>query len=143
MTNKNKLSSLLSEYGLSHENPVNQKIHKVCVPLILLSLLGLLGQIPGPSHWASYALIALGLLYYSQFKNLSVFVVILSQVIPMMVVIHLLSHHSYQLWLGIFIVAWIGQFIGHKIEGKKPSFLKDIFFLLIGPLWVSKTFLKY
>jgi uncharacterized membrane protein YGL010W len=33
-------------------------------------------------------------------------------------------------------LAWIGQFYGHKIEGKKPSFLKDLEFLLIGPLWV-------
>ena len=38
----------------------------------------------------------------------------------------------------IFIVAWIGQFYGHKVEGKKPSFIKDLQFLLIGPLWVLK-----
>ena len=38
--------------------------------------------------------------------------------------------------LMIFIVAWIGQFIGHKIEGKKPSFLQDLQFLLIGPAWL-------
>lgn len=38
--------------------------------------------------------------------------------------------------LAIFIVAWIGQFYGHKVEGQKPSFLKDLIFLLIGPLWV-------
>jgi uncharacterized membrane protein YGL010W len=37
---------------------------------------------------------------------------------------------------GIFVLAWIGQFIGHKIEGAKPSFLKDIQFLLIGPAWL-------
>ena len=36
----------------------------------------------------------------------------------------------------IFVAAWIGQFYGHKVEGAKPSFLKDIEFLLIGPLWV-------
>jgi uncharacterized membrane protein YGL010W len=43
------------------------------------------------------------------------------------------------LWLVcviIFVVAWIGQFYGHKVEGKKPSFLKDIQFLLIGPAWL-------
>jgi uncharacterized membrane protein YGL010W len=38
--------------------------------------------------------------------------------------------------LTIFVVAWIGQFIGHKIEGKKPSFFDDLRFLLIGPLFV-------
>ena len=44
-----------------------------------------------------------------------------------------------ELWkvsLIIFIIAWIGQFIGHKIEGKKPSFFQDIQFLLIGPAWL-------
>ena len=36
----------------------------------------------------------------------------------------------------VFIFAWILQFLGHKIEGKKPSFFKDIQFLLIGPAWL-------
>jgi uncharacterized membrane protein YGL010W len=43
------------------------------------------------------------------------------------------------LWLtslAIFVVAWIGQFIGHHIEGKRPSFFKDVQFLMIGPLWL-------
>ena len=35
-----------------------------------------------------------------------------------------------------FVIAWIGQFVGHKIEGKKPSFLQDFQFLLIGPAWL-------
>jgi uncharacterized membrane protein YGL010W len=38
--------------------------------------------------------------------------------------------------IALFVLAWIGQFIGHKIEGKKPSFLDDLRFLLIGPLFV-------
>ena len=48
----------------------------------------------------------------------------------------------WQLSLGIFVLAWIGQFYGHKVEGKKPSFFKDLQFLLIGPLWTIKTILK-
>ena len=36
----------------------------------------------------------------------------------------------------LFVLAWLGQFYGHKIEGKKPSFLKDIQFLMIGPAWL-------
>ena len=35
-----------------------------------------------------------------------------------------------------FTLAWVGQFIGHRIEGKKPSFLQDLSFLLIGPAWL-------
>ncbi len=38
--------------------------------------------------------------------------------------------------IAVFVVSWIGQFIGHKIEGKKPSFLDDLRFLLVGPLFV-------
>jgi uncharacterized membrane protein YGL010W len=38
--------------------------------------------------------------------------------------------------LTVFVLAWIGQFIGHKIEGKKPSFFDDLRYLLIGPLFV-------
>ena len=38
--------------------------------------------------------------------------------------------------LGIFIGSWIMQFIGHKVEGKKPSFFKDLEFFLVGPMWV-------
>ena len=49
------------------------------------------------------------------------------------------SYAPLPLWavcLIIFVLAWIGQFWGHKVEGKKPSFLKDLQFLLIGPLWL-------
>jgi uncharacterized membrane protein YGL010W len=38
--------------------------------------------------------------------------------------------------VSVFVIAWIGQFVGHKIEGKKPSFFDDLRFLLIGPLFV-------
>jgi uncharacterized membrane protein YGL010W len=50
-----------------------------------------------------------------------------------------------RLWLVsiiIFIAAWIGQFIGHKIEGEKPSFMDDIQFLLIGPAWLMSFIYK-
>ena len=41
-----------------------------------------------------------------------------------------------QVCLAVFVLAWAGQFVGHKIEGKKPSFLKDLQFLLVGPMWL-------
>jgi uncharacterized membrane protein YGL010W len=44
--------------------------------------------------------------------------------------------------LAIFVVAWIGQFYGHKVEGMKPSFIKDLQFLLIGPLWVIEKIVR-
>ena len=45
-------------------------------------------------------------------------------------------------YITVFILAWIGQFIGHKIEGKKPSFFEDIQFLLIGPAWLLSFIYK-
>ncbi len=54
----------------------------------------------------------------------------------------LLPFPVWQNALGIFVVAWIGQFIGHHIEGKKPSFLKDLQFLLIGPAWLLSFIYK-
>ena len=44
--------------------------------------------------------------------------------------------------LVLFVVAWIGQFIGHKLEGAKPSFFKDLQFLLIGPAWLLSFIYK-
>lgn len=137
-----KLSSILAAYSDSHQNPTNQKIHKVCVPLIMWSLLGLLSEIQAPVNIA-YLLITFGLIYYAQFKNLSVYLVVVTQMLPMMLAIHLLrDYFDWRHWLTIFVVAWIGQFVGHKIEGKKPSFFEDLFFLLIGPLWVLRSWIK-
>lgn len=57
----------------------------------------------------------------------------------MVTIIHGASQLPIRLWLLsviVFVIAWIGQFVGHQIEGKKPSFFKDLQFLLIGPLWL-------
>ncbi|MHB8570343.1 MAG: Mpo1-like protein, partial [Metallibacterium sp.] len=42
----------------------------------------------------------------------------------------------------VFVLAWIGQFIGHAIEGQRPSFLTDLAYLLIGPAWLVSKLLK-
>ena len=46
------------------------------------------------------------------------------------------AHLILPICLPVFVFSWIGQFIGHKIEGKKPSFLEDLLFLLVGPAWI-------
>ncbi len=60
--------------------------------------------------------------------------------------VYLIQRHvSLPLWavsLAAFAGAWVGQFVGHKIEGKKPSFLKDVQFLLIGPAWLLSFVFK-
>ena len=125
--------TLLAKYAESHLNPTNEIIHFICVPAIVLSVLGLV--------WAIHPLLALGavlasLIYYLTLSVpfacgmllMSGLMLGLLSILPQGLVL--------QISIAIFIVAWIGQFIGHKIEGKKPSFFDDLRFLLIGPLFV-------
>ncbi len=140
------INEWLEAYGESHKNPTNILIHKFCVPMITFSLLGLLFLIPLGSSLPQYlnvstlacAIILLFYLYLSR----SLFFGMLIQASLMIWAIIVLESRipslSFQLYLSTFILAWIMQFVGHKIEGKKPSFFEDIVFLLIGPLWTLR-----
>ncbi len=146
-----QVDALLNEYGESHRNPQNKLIHWVCVPLIFFSTVGLVWSIPagplaglvaGPAGaYLNWATVLLGgtVLWYVRMSvplaigmvGVSVAMVLLTQWAVASVAMPL-----WQLSLLIFVLAWIGQFIGHKIEGKKPSFMKDLQFLLVGPMWL-------
>lgn len=141
------IDRLLSEYGESHQNSTNKLIHWVCVPLIMFSLLGLLMSIPFVMerslllNWASIFFYGT-LLYYLRLS--------LSMFLGFILIGGIMIFGNYSMWASfsydaqqlamvsaiVFFVAWVGQFIGHKIEGKKPSFIKDLQFLLIGPAWL-------
>lgn len=132
----------LDAYGESHQNPLNKTIHWVCIPWIMISLLGLLASIPSPFanpwlHWGT-GLIAVAIVYYAMLSvPLAIGMAVIGSI--MLGITAGLAHLPMPLWLSsliIFVVAWIGQFIGHKIEGKKPSFFEDLQFLLIGPMWL-------
>lgn len=141
----------LDAYGESHQNPRNKLIHWICIPLIMWSLLGLIASISVPATLRElgglgldYAALFLILvtLYYARMSLSLAFGMILTS-IAMWLATGWLKTVSmsieFTLWqssLLIFVLAWIGQFIGHKIEGKKPSFFQDLQFLLIGPLWL-------
>ncbi|MCB9091836.1 MAG: DUF962 domain-containing protein [Halobacteriovoraceae bacterium] len=135
-----------SEYGESHRHKTNVYIHKVCVPLIMFSILGMLWTAPRMeafvSPWINWATLFAGacMIFYLTL-GVKPTIVMLFEVSLMCFVAHSIYENTsilFSLCLSIFIVAWIFQFIGHKIEGKKPSFFKDLQFLLVGPLWVSK-----
>ncbi|NUN05470.1 MAG: DUF962 domain-containing protein [Bdellovibrio sp.] len=139
------LEQWFAEYGESHQNRTNQAIHKVCVPLIFFSVVGFLLLIPyslGPIR-AGELIIALALGWYLTLGP-KAFVLMFAQLLVCYAAFYAMGHVAYQLipLLVIFVLAWIGQFVGHQIEGKKPSFFKDLQFLLIGPLWVLKGLLK-
>ena len=134
-----KVDALLQHYGLSHTHPVNEVIHFVAIPAIMLSLNGLLFAL----HPALVlVLIAGSLVYYARLSwPVTLCMVLLSSlmlaVVDAMSVAGILVPAS----VGIFVVAWIFQFIGHHLEGKKPSFFEDLQYLLVGPLFVlSKAF---
>lgn len=135
-----------SEYGESHRNPTNKTLHWICVPLIVLSILGMLMSIPVPSafaeipyfNWASLTIV-LALLFYVRLSIPLSLGMILFSVLSFAILDAIATYVPYPLWqvsIAVFVLAWIGQFIGHNIEGKKPSFFKDLQFLLIGPIWL-------
>ena len=127
-----KIDELFGRYGESHRNPTNKAIHWICVPLITWSLLAALWA------WtplAVYVLIALAVVFYISL-SLPIAIGMLVVSALMVLTLPIVTEHLLTLSLVVFVIAWIGQFIGHKIEGKKPSFFEDIKFLLIGPAWL-------
>jgi uncharacterized membrane protein YGL010W len=149
-----KIDLLFAEYAESHRNATNKLIHWICVPLIFWTILGFISLIPSPHFCASYfgcislvSLIAVILvtLFYLRLSLLigfiMIFAMLLMEHLAYAVNIHF-GNKSWMVFLAVFIITWILQFVGHKIEGKKPSFLKDVQFLLIGPIWLLSFVLK-
>lgn len=153
--NMKTLKDWFDEYAVSHQNPTNKKIHYICVPLIFFSIIGLLMCIPSAiisntlslnspliENWAA---VALGLILFFYIR-LSVVMAIKIAVFAYLCLFANFYISQYAnllvLSLTVFAAAWIGQFYGHKIEGKKPSFINDLQFLLIGPAWVIDNLFK-
>ena len=145
------INDWVDSYAESHQNSTNKKIHWICVPLIMFSLLGLLSavklfDVKGFEMNLCYVLIIFAWLFY---LNLSLiisigmfFISVLQLLLIYYLEINLDNTLLLYLYIGIFVVAWIGQFIGHKIEGQKPSFFEDLQFLLIGPAWIISFIYK-
>ncbi len=144
-----KLDTLLNHYSESHQNKLNKAIHWIAVPTIVFSLLGLVWSIPMPEsmksfpyiNWASIV-IAFALYYYYRLSPILAFAMIIVVGFFSFLIVEIELNEKaggiemWKVFSLLFVVAWIFQFIGHKIEGKKPSFLEDIQYLLIGPIWL-------
>ena len=148
MANSSELHAWLDEYSSSHQNATNVLIHKICVPTIAFTVLGFLWSVPLPkfvrqtvgqlsSHFIPMLAIGPVLTFYFRLSvNMAVAMsILISGAFILLSVMEQKRVRIFRVSLIIFIVAWIGQFVGHDIEGKKPSFLKDLQFLAIGPLW--------
>ena len=138
-----RLDELLQAYGESHRNPVNKLIHWVCVPAIVWAVVALLWAAPFPGNggllnWAILALL-LAQLYYLRLSVRLGLGLLLYNLAMLALAAWVDQNLATPLWLValvVFVLAWVGQFIGHLIEGKRPSFFQDLQFLLIGPAWL-------
>ena len=151
------INQWFSEYGESHQNPINKRFHFICVPTIFFSLVGLLYLVSldfiSPNinsgqniffNLAGLVIILIFIFYIRLSVSIAVGMFIVS-IISVWLNYLIDASGIIPLWqfsVVVFILAWIGQFYGHKVEGKKPSFFKDLQFLLIGPAWVLSFIYK-
>jgi uncharacterized membrane protein YGL010W len=123
---------LLERYGEFHRNPANKAIHWVCVPLIAWSVLAALWTVSPLAVYAAIGVMTVFYLWLSLPLALGMLVVLALMVWPLT----LLGSRALFVSIAVFVTAWIGQFIGHILEGRKPAFLEDVRSLLIGPVWL-------
>jgi len=138
------------EYAESHQNETNTRLHFICVPTIFFNIVGFLMCVPNEflektfglynpfvENWAAIILGIVLLLFYLRLGFWYFIEMFLFTVISI-IGNYYIGKEVNLLYFSIiaFVIAWIGQFYGHHVEGKKPSFIKDLQFLLIGPLWV-------
>lgn len=142
-----EIDNLLTIYGESHNNLTNKLIHWICVPAIMFSLVGMIMHIPFITerswikNWATIVLVCSLIYYYRLSPVMCIGFVAISFILllgnwQLIEFCAVNNCNALIILFALFIIAWIGQFIGHKLEGKKPSFLQDIQFLLIGPAWL-------
>lgn len=136
----------MEAYGKDHQNHTNQLIHKICVPLIFFTVIGILWCLPTPVAFDRVPYLNWGTIFaayslcFYLYLNFKMFLGILVQTLIMCLICQKLYEINVLLPLSIvlFFLGWVAQFWGHKIEGKKPSFLMDLTFLLVGPMWVMR-----
>ncbi|HTV86409.1 MAG TPA: Mpo1-like protein [Dyella sp.] len=141
----------LDSYSRDHQHPVNQALHWICVPLIVWSAIAMLWTAPvppsllRPGAWSVFAIV-LAFTWYWKHSHwlggallivLSLFALSCWGLLQRVGAMHLL-----QLGIGVFVLAWIGQFVGHLFEGRRPSFFTDLAYLLVGPAWLMDKLLR-
>jgi uncharacterized membrane protein YGL010W len=139
------INDWFASYSKDHQNPTNQLIHWICVPAILWSAIAALWALPVPSSlgqpglWCALVMVGVLTFYWRLSRPLG------AAMIALFVALALITHFAYdalgparllELAAVVFVLACIGQFVGHKIEGARPSFLTDLVYLLIGPAWL-------
>lgn len=141
----------LDSYSADHRNPINQRLHWLCVPPIVWSAIALLWTVPVPATyfkpgaWAVLAMFLAFAWYWKHSRRLGLALLLAFIVLALFTSLlfdRLGAAPLRWLALGVFVLAWIGQFIGHQFEGRKPSFFTDLSYLLIGPAWLMEKLLR-
>jgi uncharacterized membrane protein YGL010W len=132
------VDALFADYASYHQTKGNKVFHRLGIPMIMLSLIGMLTQVKlfnaGTIQLdAAMVLIALSSAYYFVIEwRLGIAMIAVS-------IVFYFVGAALGLWINLtlFILGWIFQFIGHKVyEHKNPAFFRNFVHLLIGPLWI-------
>ena len=134
-----KLDRLLAHYGESHRHPTNELIHVIAIPAIMLSIVGMLFAL---HPWAAYVFVGASLVYYALLQSPVLLAIMAAWTVLLIGLATAMGARAFVISLAIFVVGWIFQFIGHKLEGRKPSFFEDIQYLWVGPLFVVTLALR-
>lgn len=141
----------LDSYSQDHQHPINRVLHWICVPLIVWSALALLWTAPvppsllRPGAWAVFSIVLAFAWYWKRSHRLGAALLIALAIFALScawVFQQLVPMHMRWLAIAVFAVAWIGQFVGHLFEGKRPSFFTDLAYLLVGPAWLMDKLLN-
>ncbi|TMH06340.1 MAG: DUF962 domain-containing protein [Betaproteobacteria bacterium] len=127
-----RVDELLRRYGEFHRHPVNKAIHWVCVPLIVWSVLGMIWA---ASPVAAYIAIGAAIAFYL-WMSPPLALGMLAVIAAMVWTLAMLGARALVVSIAIFVIAWIGQFVGHLMEGRKPAFLEDVRSFLAAPAWL-------
>ncbi|OTG77555.1 hypothetical protein B9T23_06780 [Acinetobacter terrae] len=138
-----KLEQLLSQYAAYHLDHKNILTHFVGIPLIVFAILCLTARaglmLSGMELTLALVIIVVTSIYYFSLDRIFalIMLIVLMAAYPLALKI---AHLELAAWLslsiGIFVVGWVFQFVGHFFEKKKPAFMDDIIGLAIGPLFV-------
>ncbi len=145
------MQSWLDSYSADHRNPTNQIAHWLCVPPIVWSVIALLWTVPVPASFlrpGAWAVLVMVLAFYWYWRRSQVLAAALLLAFALLTGLTYWAFNALgavqlrYLAVAVFAVAWIGQFVGHHFEGRRPSFLTDLSYLLIGPAWLMAKLLR-
>ena len=132
------LTRLLKSYEKDHQNPINEAIHIIAIPLIMFSILGMTAAF---DIFLEYILAGIVIFYYLKLSKIAALLMFVWLLIYLGLVV-LLKPYIIEISVLLFAFGWILQFFGHFIEGKRPSFFEDLRYFLIGPLFVVQKLIS-